>query len=245
MKRFRLVFAVSFLCVGIHNASAGTVSLNDWCFSVNGDLSTCNGSGSSNPAVDIAAFDTTYNPNGLGVATIALAAGSNQYAGFYADYDIDYADYLSYNDNASTTGTLASGQSYSINDPNAWDGTGYTLFDAFDADTLDDGNDAGTPDSGDPQCCDIAFAMMFSDINLDSDETAVVTFTVSSAPPPSGFYITQSSNDSTQPSVYLSGTVDVTELTSTPEPSTFVLGGGVLVLAGFFTRRRWAASSRS
>ncbi len=86
---------------------------------------------------------------------------------------------------------------------------------------------------------------MFSDINLDSDETAVVTFTVSSVAPESGLYITQSSNDSTQPSVYLSGTVDVTELTSTPEPSTFVLGGGVLVLAGFFTRRRWAVSSRS
>jgi len=249
VKRLALSVAISSLGIFVTSAFAGNVSLNDWCFNVTGDLSTCNGSGSSNPAVDLSGFDTSLVPNSLGVATITLGPGSNQYVGLYADYDIDYADYLSYNDNASTTNALDSpDQSYSIGNPNVYNGisspSGYTLFDAFANDALDDSNTAGTPNSGLPQCCDIAFAMAFSNINVALGGSAIITFDVSFTAPSGGFYVTQSSNDPTQPSIYLSGDVDLIGGSSTPEPSTFLLTAGALAVAGFLARRRRAASFR-
>jgi hypothetical protein len=242
VKILALSVTVSSLLLLVTPASA-TTSLNDWCFSVNGDISSCNGSGLSNSAVNLSVFDTTLNPNSLGTAVITLGPGSDQYVSFYADYDIDYSDYLSYNDNAATTNSLSSGQTFSIGDPNTYNGvtapSGYTLFDAFANNTLDNSNTAGTPNSGTPQCCDIAFAIGFSGIDVSGGGSAVVTFNVSLTAPASGFYITQSSNDLAQPSIYVYGEVDQT--TATPEPSTFLLMAGALAIVGILARRRRTA----
>lgn len=194
----------------------------------------------SNPALNLSAFDTTIGLNILGTAIITLSSGSNQYVGFYADYDLDYADYLSYNDNAFITNALDLNQTDSIGDPNNYDLSSlpshYTLFDMFANNSLDDSNTAGTPNSGSPQCCDIALAMAYSNINVDPGYLAMITFTVSSTAPSSGFYITQASNDNTVAPIYLSGNVEFAS--SAPEPSTFLLGAGSLALGGLFMRFR-------
>jgi len=247
MKRLQLIFAVSCIGVFVPSASADSLTtLNDWCVNVSGDLGSCNNSMSSNPAVNLVAFDTTIGLNLFGTVTVTLGSGTNQFVDFYGDYDIDYAAYLSYNDNGSTTNSLATDQSYSIGDPNGYDvgssPTHYTLFDMFANNTLDNSNTAGTPYSGNPQCCDIALAMGFSNITVDAGGSAVVTFAISSTAPSSGFYITQASNDITVAPFYLSGSVDITS--GAPEPTTFLLGGGSLALGWFFVRRRRLASNR-
>jgi MYXO-CTERM domain-containing protein len=247
MKRLHLIFAILSAVVFVPSAAAANLNtLQDWCVNVSGDLSSCNGSMTSNAAVNLSAFDTAISLNNLGTASITLSEGSGQYVGFYADYDLDYADYLSYNDSAFTAAALVADQTDSIGDPNVFVDVAapshYALFNLFANNTLDNGNTAGTPGS-DPQCCDIAFAMAFSNINVDSGGHAVVTFTVSSTAPQSGFYITQASNDGSVAPLYLSGDVSITS--GSPEPSTFLLGAGSLVLGGFFVRRRRIAAIQS
>jgi hypothetical protein len=256
MKHFALLLAVSSLGILVSSAFAdGLITLNDWCVNVNGDTSSCNDPSSGLPlngniAADLSLFDTTtaaHGTNSLGSIVVTLGPGFNQTVGFYADYDIRYGEFLSNNDNASTSGTLAAGQSYQIGDPSATGATtpsGFVLFDAFANDILTNTNTLGTPGS-DPQCCDVTFVMGFDGINLDSDQTAQVTFTVSSIQPTSGFYITQTTNSDEGGTLYLNGGLVITGGPVIPEPSTFLLGLGALAFTGFAARRRLATSSRA
>jgi hypothetical protein len=253
VNRFALILAVSFLAVFAPSASAGNIfTLNDWCANVNSDTGTCNDPNTGlaltgNAAVDLSMFDSTtaaYGSNNLGSITVTLGPGAGQNVDFYADYDVRYIEFLSNNDNASTTGTLASGQSYEIGDPNVTGDsmpTGFTLFDDFANDTLSDSNTLGTPGS-DPQCCDVAFAMGLDDISVGDGGSATVTFDVSTIQPTSGFFITQSTNSDEGGSLYLSADVEFDQ--PTPEPSTFLLGAGAIAIGGFAARRSRARSSR-
>src|SRR5580704_5056433 len=111
----RLTLAVGFLtALGLSMPAFADVNvLNNWCVTVNGDSSACNGngpfSGTPNPypsspytspvssgggSVDLSAFDITLSPSGnsLGSITVTLGAGSNQFVNVYMDYDLNYAN---------------------------------------------------------------------------------------------------------------------------------------------------------
>jgi hypothetical protein len=230
-------------------ADIGT-GLADWCVNLNGDTNTaCNGAGSGGASpgggsITLSAFDQTLEPgtNSLGSVVVSLVPGeNNQYALFYADYDLDYATYGSFDDFASTNGTLPAGYSYSINDPNATDSSlpfGVTLFDQFYNNALDDTNYVGTPGGPPNQCCDVAFALGIGGLSVAAGGAGTVTFTIGTTAPASGFYI-QQTNATVGDGIYLSAVSDITIPTiATPEPSTFILLLGVLGVVLVVARRR-------
>jgi hypothetical protein len=215
-------------------ARAGsTTALADWCVNLNGETNTaCNGAGSGG-GIDLSAFDPTLEPsfNGLGSVVVNLVAGeNNQYAAFYADYDLDYATYGSVDDFASTNGALPAGYSY---DPNV-----SNIVGDFASDSLADTNTVGTASGPPDQCCDVAFALGLGGLDVAAGGTGTVTFALGTTAPASGFYI-QQTNANAGDSIYLSAVADIQGPgTSTPEPSTLALGLGVLGVALGMARRK-------
>jgi hypothetical protein len=250
MKRWSGLLAVlGSLVIGGQVAHAGQVSLADWCVNVNGDTATaCNGGGgggvSSNPdggTVSLTNFDQTLEgaSNTLGSVTVAMNAGAGQYVSFYADYDVDYDTYGSFADYATIVGSLPSGVSYSVNDPNIYTGltspSGYTLFDEFANNDLDDTNYVGTPALPDNECCDVAFALSLA---VNAAET--VTFSVTTTAPDSGFYI-QQTNQYTSESIFLAVSTSSNNSPGpvVPEPSTLGLTLAASIVAlGYGWKRR-------
>jgi hypothetical protein len=228
----------SGLILGGQAAQAAQVSLADWCVNVNGDTSTaCNGAGSGGTTIDgssvsLANLDLTLEPssNTLGSVTVTLNNAPNQYVSFYSDYDVAYGLYGSFDDSISVQGALPGGVSYSAKDPSSSGAslpTGFTLFDQFSNNNLDNTNSVGVPSGPPGECCDAAWAMALSGIN----GSGTVTFTVSDTAPGSGFYLQQTNTD-TQGSIYLSvSSAIVSGPSGVPEPSTFALGLGAIGMA--------------
>ena len=217
-------------------AAASNPVLNDWCVNLNGDINTaCNGAGTGGGSINMSGFDTTLSPtaNGLGTITIMLDAGD--YASFYADYDVDFGAVGSFQDYATTGGTLPSNWSYEADDPN----TSNIFADFASNSPLADTNNVWNlviPDlNGDPICCDVSFALSV-DNTSGSDET--LTFDVTDSAPASGFYIQQTNFDGD--SIYLSATEGNGTASPVPEPSTLILValGGLSML---MSRRLCAA----
>jgi hypothetical protein len=229
----------------------GTTSLADWCVNLNGDINTaCNGGGSggtsTNPdggSISLSNFDTTLElgTNNLGSVVITLGVGNNQTAAFYADYDLDFATYLSNQDSASTSGTVPTGVSYELNDPNV--SNIFSDFSGVPSPQLPDSNGVSTPSGPPTPCCDAAFALDVTGLNVLAGGSGTVTFTVSATQPTSGFYIQQTNFD-VGDSIYLTESVNITAPMGpppgVPEPSTFVLGLGGLCLCFAFRRLRSA-----
>jgi hypothetical protein len=226
-------------------ALAGPVALNDWCVNVNGDATTaCNGTGgggaSGLASISLAGFDTTLSPagNSLGSVVITLNPGFSGYASFYADYDLDFASYGSFQDSASTGGTLQPGESYEADDPNV-----SNIFSDFANNALANTNNVGTasgPSSPSGACCDVSFALSIGGLDNTGTQPETLTFTVSTSAPTSGFYIQQTNTD-VGDSIYLSATESGgTSGPVIPEPSTLVLAllGG---LSALMWRRLFAA----
>jgi len=210
--------------------AASTTGLADWCVNVNGDTSTaCNGAGSggvdlAGNTVNLGGFDTTLESTGTnnlpGSITVTLNAGG--YASFYADYDLDYPTYGSFQDSASINNALPADYSYEADDPNV-----SNIFDDFAGNTLTNNvSNVGTPSGPPTPCCDVAFALSVGGLNAGD----VVVFTVSSTNP-GGFYIQQTNSDQGD-SIYLSAAVNPSATAPTPEPSTLILValGGLSVL---------------
>lgn len=225
------------------------IGLADWCVSLNGDINTaCNGAGSggtsTNPnggSIDLSGFSTvleTLGPpatanNLLGSVVVNLMPGANQFASFYADYDLDFVDFGSFQDQVTIVGSAPSGVSYEAQDPNVtdsytWPGaTGQLLFDDFQSNNLSNTNSVGTASPSPDECCDAAFALSVGGLDVSSPET--LTFTVSTTAPTSGFYIQQTNLDEGD-SIYLTETVS----SVVPEPSTFLFVlGGLAAMLGF------------
>ena len=203
---------------------------------MNGDTtSACNGAGSGSGTINLGGLDRTLSPasNTLGTVTITLGPGANQSVALYADYDVSYSSYLSFDDSASTSGARPAGTSFSVNNPNT-----SSLFSDFAGNppTLDNlnwlpvGSASGPPN----ECCDVAFALALGNINVLAGGSATATFAVTGIAPLSGFYIQQTNSD-TQASIYLQGSVNVQNPGTggaVPEPSTLgmvLLSGGFLV----------------
>ena len=227
-KSIALPLAFCGLILGGQSLMAASVTgLNDWCFNVNGNSgasNACNGgAGAVLPGVDLSAFDTTLattGANNLGTAVFTLGAGLGQSVLFYADYDVNYVAFGSFDDVGTVNGVLPANASYSLDDPNSG-----TLFAAFAGNTLDNTNHVGTHVAPPTPCCDVAWGLGIGGINVLAGGSGTVTFTVSANRPTGGFFLQQTNFD-TGNSIFVSESAVVTGPVGggVPEPSTFGLG---------------------
>ena len=212
-----------------------TPVLVDWCVNHNGSvgpgsqqpINSCNGGTlPADPSVNIAAFDTTLAPlpNNLGSITVTFGTGS-QYIAVYMNYDVDFVPFGSFDDNGFVIGVPSAGVSYELDDPNT-----SSIFAHFAAGALTNVNNTascGGPSSIAPLAvtgCDVSWALAQSLIvNPALFSGGSITFTVSSTPPASGFYLQQKNADSGS-SIYLSESFRLTPVaTAVPEPQTLML----------------------
>jgi len=231
MKPNRLVILGFLLAVGLAGSSAyaGTTALNDWCFNVNGNINLCNGGSGLMPGgANIAAFDTTLSPllNNLGTATFTLGPGNGQFVLAYMDYDLDYATLGSFTDYGSVVGSLPSGFSWELDDPNV-----SNIFGDFAGNTLTKTNNVGAASGAPNICCDVTWVLGIGNINVGAGQTGTVNFLVSNTAPASGFYL-QQTNSVAGDSIFMSATAKVTGGTA-PEPEMLaLLGIGLVALFG-------------
>lgn len=233
--RLKTLIAVAALFLA-PMAFAGTYTLNDWCFYVNSlDINqSCNsGGGLANvPSAAPGVTDLLHlQSDGTGTLTVTLAPGNyNVFAIF--NYNIDGSGTNEY---ANTFGSLAVGQVYSVNNEGSASTAG-SLYAQGVAGTLDSTNHL-TACSG-TGCPDTAVALGYTNINVPSGNSGIVTFTASSTPPPSGFYVQQTDNTSNN-SLYISSSY--VDPPGVPEPGPMGLMASGLGAMLWLVRRRRSA----
>jgi hypothetical protein len=221
MKRVATLFASGLLVLGGpwlgQGASAATIDLYEYGFNIDGTVT----SNAAPAGVNLGAFDML---TGLGTITASLTGAGSRYVGLFVDHEIDEDDNTFYNEVGSATGTAAAGQSWEIDEPGFVFGD---IFDNFVDGTLD--NSVGTTD---PEDVSMAMAWAF---DLVSDQTALVSFLLSTTMPAGGFYLTQTDPDS-DASLYLSSSLSIRS-GEAPVPATLALLGFGLVGLRFVRRR--------
>ena len=224
-------------------AFAGTYSLNAWCFYVNSlDLNhSCaeaGGGGTLNAPFQSASFDPAPGGNGiLGTVSVTLTPSMTPY-NVFAMWDYNSSSGGGYNEYATAIGTLPAGESYSVDapaDPGAGGATPSSpgnLTTYFNTGVLDDTNHLGS--CSNPPCENVSVALGQT-VTVAPGTTDTVSFTVSTTPPTTGFYISQTDGSST---LYFSSSVvdppisDLPPGPSAPEPGTIgLLAGGLVFLA--------------
>ena len=239
--RLTTVALLTFMLLALSIPASADVGLADWCTNLNGNIDVCNGglSPGGNANVNVSSFDQTLEPgsNTLGTIKVDIGTGS-QLAAVYMDYDVDFSTQGSFQDSGSTSGAPSGSQSYELADPNT-----STIFGDFAGPgPLPDSNTVGSFSGPPTPCCDVSWALEENlNVNPALYSGGVVTFTVSTRAPASGFYLQQTNGD-TGDTIYLSDTVSLTPLgsTSTPEPMSLLLLG-TLVSGALFLRRRFGA----
>ena len=254
MRNFSL--AGAFLIVlGFCVPASADVGLADWCVNVNGSVdagsfannpsNACNG-GTNAPlaSVDITGWDHSLESvntnNTLGSIVVTLGAGNNQNVAVYMDYDVDFSTQGSFQDYGTVNGAAGAEVSYELDDPN----TSSIFSDFAGAPPLPDSNNVGTfqgPNAnGVPDCCDVAWALSLSGINLAAGFTDTITFTVSTTAPTGGFYLQQTNGilnaNGGFDSIYLSVAEDIVPPSTgggtTPEPSAWLLLATLIGVVG-------------
>jgi hypothetical protein len=230
-------------------AFAGSYSLNEWCFYVNSlDLNhSCaeaGGGGTLDAPFQSASFSPALGGSGiLGTVSVTLTPGSDTYKVF-ALWDYNSSAGGGFGEYATAVGTLPAGEHYSVDAPSDPGSVGAVssspgnLTTYFNAGVLDDTNHLGSCST--PPCSNVSVALE-QDVNVAPGTTDIVTFTVSTTPPTSGFYVSQTDPDGTT-LFFSSNVVDppLGSLNATPEPGSIALLAGGLGLLAWARRRRTA-----
>ena len=178
----------------------------------------------------------SLDTDGLGTLTWTTSViGAHSFLAFF-DYEIDEPINTFFNEYGDSAGTLASGQSWEIDEP------GYVFGDIYDnvlAGTLDNFNNvpAGLED-------DVSMAMGW-DFTLNVDETAIISLILTddiSEIDTSQFYLSHTDPESVDApyTVYFSSILSIESgpVKPVPEPGTILLTATALAgLFGWGTRR--------
>lgn len=192
---FTLALSSSFFT----SAHAATVGLFDYGFNIDTAITT-----PIDPIpgeINTAGFDFT---SGLGSINITISgAGSHSFFAFF-DHEIDAATNTYFNETGSSSGTLAAGQSWEIDEPGYFNGD---IYNNFQDGLLD--NAVGSSISGNTTFPDDVSMAMGWDFNLADGENALISMILSDVAPTSGFFLTHSDPDSNY-SIYLSSSLSIT-----------------------------------
>ncbi len=250
MKTWKsFLLALSILAVGSSSVYAKTI-LWDWAFNVDGDLYPT-GASTFGP-IDANNFDSV---SGIGSLTWSTSdVGSHSFMAAF-DHDIDASTNTWWNEEGSTIGSAAAGQSWEIDEPGYWltydtdsDGTNDTTGDIY-------GHlQAGNPFderifNGQLTTEDVAMGMGW-DFSLAANQEALITLSISDTltlnDMTDGLYLCQYDPHS---NVLLSLTSTLTITTTgdpgpdpIPEPGTILLfGSGLLGIARYTRKIKFSA----
>ena len=242
MKRTIItLIAGMMLCLGA-TASQATTVLNEFAFNINStiyDNVYYNGSVAQPSSTNSPMFATPSFNTATGIGSITLdysVAGTYNIGAFFDHAILDNSNSFA-SDFGTVSGSAPAGASWQIADP--W---GPSIYSNFATNTLDNTN-AQLFVVNELNTNDVSLALA-RNFTLGSYQKAHLVFTVSEANP-GGFYL-QQTNANTLENIFLSSTLDITDVPQppdpgtnpVPEPSTFMLLGSALAGLGFYTRRR-------
>jgi hypothetical protein len=206
----------------------GAPLLFDWGFSVSGNIYTFAGPPLP-PSIDASGFD--FN-SGLGTVKISFTPGAagNYFVDVFFDHDLQSKFG---NEIGAVTGTAAAGQTWQIDEPGSgsMSGDGHVIANFYN-DAFDNANHiASNPPF------DVSMGMGFH-FALTAGQTASAAFSVSTIPPPSGFYLSQIDPNNTANRISFFGNLGISGggAPTIPEPSSAALA--VLGAALLFSWKR-------
>jgi hypothetical protein len=192
------------LTMAAFQAQAMSTTLTEYAFNVDGTVTDS----FYDPMPSTPAFDTS---TGLGTVTFTFSAGNHSVLAFF-DHEINLLTTGLLPEFGAATGTLASGQSWQIDEP-FYGNLGYfgNIYSNFKNNALNNSNGIPTGD-------DASMALGWN-FTVAAGYTATVQFVVDALTPRSGFYLTQTDG---------TGTVDVN---GAWDPTTFQKGTDSIYLS--------------
>lgn len=230
--------------IGSQITWAGTVTLFDWGFNINGSsMVAMDGYNPSQiPGIDISGFDQL---TGLGNISITYKPDreDNFFVASFFDLEIDESLNTFFNEQGSISGDIPSGLTWEIDDPYNNDIysnlVNYSLGSGFD-------NMIFNEDPKDPN-----FSLINNDVSvgfgwnffLNTSDYATFTYSMSETEPDKGFYLSQIDPDSKN-NVYFTTSMNIVRSNPDPnpvaEPTCFemlIAGLGILGLFSIMKRK--------
>lgn len=186
--------AGALLCAASLPMYGVNISLFESAGNVNGTVTT---------PIDQASWD---EDTGLGTILVQVTGAGAHNVAVFLDHEIEEANNTFFNEFGSTSGSLAAGQSWEIDEPGNVLGD---IYDNFLAGALDNSN-AVTVNNPD----DVSMALAWA-FNLAAGETGYLSFLVSQIAPTSGFYLIHTDPDSND-SIYFSSILRIGNDPGTP-----------------------------
>ena len=229
MKKSLVLFA-AMAAANAMPVNAADIQLFDWGVNIDGSTVCPFGCSSATltPEVDASLFDFT---TGLGTISYTITGAGAHHTSLFVDHEI--VDALlgnSFFNEFGSTGGLATGQTWEIDDPFFGD-----IFTNFQNSNLDGTN--GVPQGSEN---DVSMALAW-DFNLGAGigagETATVDFLMAESVPAAGFFLSLTDTDTNQ-MIFFSSTLGI-QPNPVPVPGALLLfGSGLVGLMGTCFRRR-------